>query len=253
MDPFDSPDGQSRRVWGVTLYSGVPRLAELACRIGFDVVWIEMEHGPTDFALAESICYATLANGGLPLLRLPDASRNYVLKALEVGGRILVVPMVNNAETAKEIVQHAKFPPVGLRGMNSNTPGTEFGLQGIRAALEETNERIHLFAQIETRESIDNLDDICAVDGLTGIFIGPADLSVDLGIAGEFENPLLIETVSEVVSRAVAAGKRVGTLVPQGKLFEAVIEAGAQLVIVGGDVANLKVAWSNLLKSCRAM
>ena len=225
-------------------------MAELACRIGFDTVWIEMEHGPTDFAQAEALCYAILAHGGIPLIRLPDASRNFVLKAVEVGARILVVPMVNDAATAAQIVQHAKFPPVGSRGMNSNTPGTEFGMEGIRAALEKTNEKLHLFAQIETREAVDNLDEICQVDGLTGVFVGPADLSIDLGIPGEFENPQLIEVVSNVIGRARSAGKRAGILVPPGKLFNVAVEAGAQLIIVGSDAANLKIAWANLLQSC---
>ena len=198
-DPFDDESKQSGHLWGLTLYCPSPQLAELACRIGFDTVWIEMEHGPTDFALAESICYATLANGGLPLIRLPDASRNFVLKAVEVGARILVVPMVNDAATARQIVQHAKFPPVGARGANTNTPGTQFGLSGLRSAMEETNGRIHLFAQIETCEAVKNLDEICQVEGLTGVFVGPTDLSVDMGIPGDFENPKLIKTISDVV------------------------------------------------------
>ena len=249
-NPFETASGDLRRLWGVSLYSGSPRIAELACRIGFDTVWIEMEHGPTDFSQAEAICYATLANGGLPLIRLPDASRNFVLKAVEVGARILVVPMVNDAATANQIVQHAKFPPVGSRGINSNTPGTEFGLGGIRAALEETNDRLHLFAQIETQEAVGNVDEICKVEVLTGVFVGPSDLSVDLGIPGEFENPRLIETVTNVITRARAAGKRAGILVPPGKLFDAVVDAGAQLIVVGSDVANLKIAWAELVDMC---
>ena len=248
-NPFQGPDGKSRRVWGVSLYSGAPRVAELACRIGFDTVWIEMEHGPTDFAQAEAICYATMANGGLPIIRLPDASRNQVLKALEVGARILVVPMVNDASTAKKIVENAMFPPLGSRGMNSITPGTEFGLKGPQAILEQTNDRIHLFAQIETQKAVQNLDDICNVEGLAGVFIGPLDLSVDLGIPGEFENPLLIETVSDVITRACEAGKRAGILVAPGKLLDAAIDAGAQLLISGSDVGNLKVVWSDLYQS----
>jgi 2-keto-3-deoxy-L-rhamnonate aldolase RhmA len=249
-NPFEDATGKPSRVWGVALYSGSPRMAELACRIGFDTVWIEMEHGPTDFASAEALCYATLAHGGIPLIRLPDASRNFVLKAVEVGARILIVPMVNDAATAAQVVQHAKFTPVGSRGMNTSTPGTGFGLGGIRTVLEEVNDQVHLFAQIETREAVDNLDAICQVDGLTGVFVGPTDLSVDLGIPGEFENPQLLETIVDVISRARSAGKRPGILAPPGKLFDAAIEAGAQLIVVSSDVAALKIAWANLLKKC---
>jgi len=250
LNLFVDEMGKSRIVWGVSLYSASPRMAELACRIGYDTVWIEMEHGPTDFRLAEAICYATLAHGGIPLIRLPDASRNFVLKAVEVGARILVVPMVNDAATASQIVQHAKFPPVGSRGLNANTPGTEFGLQGVHAVLQETNEKLNLFAQIETRSAVENIDEICQVRGLTGVFVGPSDLSVDLGIPGEFENPILIETITDVITRARSSGKKAGIFVAPGKLLDTAIGAGAELIIVGGDVANLKVAWSKLLEDC---
>lgn len=250
-NPFVDAAGEPRCLLGVGLYSGAPRMAELACRIGYDVVWIEMEHGPTDFSQAESICYAALANGGLPLIRLPDASRNFVLKALEVGARILVAPMVNDAATAAQFVNHARFPPGGARGMNTNTPGAEFGLHGFRKVLDDTNQRIHLFAQIETRAAVDNLDAICQVEGLTGVFVGPSDLSVDLGWPGEFENPQLIDAVVDVLRRARAAGKLAGVLVPPGKLYAAARAAGPQLVIVGSDVSTLKTTWSALLNECR--
>lgn len=249
-NPFEDASGRPRHVWGVSLYSSSPRMAELAVRIGFDTVWIEMEHGPTDFVMAEAICYATLAHGGCPLIRLPDATRNVVLKAVEVGAQMLVVPMVNDAATAAQIVQHAMFPPLGSRGMNTNTPGTAFGLAGMRAALKNTNDNLHLFAQIETSRAIDQLDEICRVDGLTGVFVGPADLSVDLGMAGEFENPRLVDAIIDVIARATAAGKRAGILVPPGKLLDLCLEAGAQLLIVGSDVANLRTSWTELRRTC---
>ena len=252
INPFEDASGRPRRVWGVAVYSASPRVAELACRVGYDAVWIEMEHGPTDFRLAEAICYATKAHGGTPLIRLPDASRNFVLKAAEVGAQILIVPMVNNAEMAAEIVKHAKFPPVGSRGMNANTPGTEYGLRGLSSVLAETNDRIHLFAQIETREAIDNLDAICQVEGLAGTFIGPSDLSVDLGIPGQFDDPEFTKIILDVIERTRAAGKLAGILLPPGKLLQASVDAGAQMLVVGSDVSSLKVVWPELLEKCSA-
>ena len=249
-NPFQDESGAATTIFGVSIYSGSPRLAELACRIGLKVVWIEMEHGPADFTQAEAMCYAARAYGGVPLIRLPDATRNYVLKAVEVGAQIVVVPMVNDAATAREIVKHAKFPPLGSRGMNGNTPGTHFGLEGIPAILGQINSFVHLFAQIETCQAVDNLEAICQVEGLDGVFIGPTDLSVDMGIPGQYENPKLLETVAQVTRTACNSGKRAGILVPPGKLFDTALDAGAQLIIAGGDVSNLKVAWSELMKTC---
>ena len=87
-------------LWGVSLYTGSTRLAEMAGKIGFDVVWIEMEHGPTDYQNAENICLAAQAGGAIPAIRLPSGQRHHVLRALEIGARIVVIPMVDTAEEA---------------------------------------------------------------------------------------------------------------------------------------------------------
>lgn len=235
------------------MYSSSPRLAELACRIGFGAVWIEMEHGPTDFATAETICYAVRASGGVPLLRLPDANRNHVLKALEIGAQIVVVPMVNNRETACQIVQHGKFPPLGRRGFNSSTSGAGFGLSAPESMFRDADTHSHLFAQIETREAVESLDEICQVDGLSGVFVGPYDLSADMKLPGQVDDPQVIRVVSDVIRRARMAGKLAGILVRPGRLLDAAVEAGAQLLIVGGDVAELRCGWRSLLQQCKQL
>ena len=97
-DLFSSTAGTPRIVRGTAIYSGSARLAELAIRIGFDTVWIEMEHGPTDFTQAEAMCHAVEAAGGFGTIRVADGQRSSVLRALEAGTRIVVVPMVDTAE-----------------------------------------------------------------------------------------------------------------------------------------------------------
>ena len=103
----------------MTLYSGSPLLAGLAAQVGFEVVWIKMEHGPAGFERVESLCLAALVNRALPLVRLPDGERHHVLRALESGARILLIPMVDDASYARRIVEHGKFPPLGKRGFNA--------------------------------------------------------------------------------------------------------------------------------------
>lgn len=248
-DLFIDGEGNHRLLRGVTIYSGSPLLAGLAARVGFEVVWIEMEHGPAGFERVESLCLAALANGALPLVRLPDGERHHVLRALESGARILLVPMVDNASYARRIVAHGKFPPLGKRGFNLRTWGTEFGLAGAEATLAQADARTHLFAQIETPQAVADVDEICAVEGLTGIFIGPGDLSLNMGLTGQVNHPQVIEIAVDCVRRAQRAGKRSGTLVSPGPLLSAVIEAGCDLVICGGDVVDLAASWPRLLAS----
>src|SRR6476469_1151913 len=124
MSQSNLPDelfAESRRVRGVCVYTGSTRLAEMAAMMGFDTVWIEMEHGPAGFELVESLCMAIQSGGGVPTVRVPDLQRHHVLRALEAGARIIVVPMINTAEQAAEIVKHGKFAPIGSRGFNTRS------------------------------------------------------------------------------------------------------------------------------------
>jgi 2-keto-3-deoxy-L-rhamnonate aldolase RhmA len=248
-DIFLDRSGKPRILRGVTIYSGAPRLAELAARIGFETVWIEMEHGPTDFALAEQICMATEAAGGIPTLRICDGQRTHVLRALEIGAQIVVVPMVHSAEQARQLVEFGKFPPLGARGYNVRSRGVHYGLGEKDGIFAQANASTHLFAQIETTQAVQNLDAIAAVEGLSGIFIGPGDLSSSIGVTGKLDDPKVINIVTNCIRRARAAGKHAGILVPPGKLLDAAIDAGCNLVFYGGDVADLASVWPRLLKS----
>jgi 2-keto-3-deoxy-L-rhamnonate aldolase RhmA len=238
-------------LWGVSLYTGSTRLAEMAGKIGFDVVWIEMEHGPTDYQSAENICLAAQAGGAVPALRLPSGQRHHVLRALEIGARIVVVPMVDTAEEAAAIVHHGKFAPLGMRGFNNRTRGTGYGLTPLSEALETVNAETHLFVQIETQRAVENLDAICKVEGLTGILVGPCDLSMSYGMNGQLDSPVLISVVVDVLRKARQAGRRAAIFCPPGPMLDAVMEVGCDLVIVGGDVSNLAMTWMDLLENMR--
>ena len=246
-DVFVDANGQPRRVRGVTVNSGSPLLVRLAAQIGWESIWIELEHGPADFERVESLCTAADAGGIVPLVRLPDGERHHVLRALEAGARIILVPMVDDAEYARKIVDYGKYAPVGARGFNTRTPGMGFGLWDPSEAMTQANARTHLFAQIETTAAVDNVDDILAVEGLSGVFIGPGDLSVNLGVTGQMTDPRLREMVLSCIEKAKAAGKLSGIFTLPGPLLDAAMEAGCELVICGGDVMNLARAWTQLL------
>jgi len=240
--------GSPRIVRGVAIYSGSPRLAELAIRLGFETVWIDMEHGPTDFATAEAICQAVQAAGGCASIRVPDGQRCHVLRALEVGARIVIVPMVRTDEQAREVVRFGKFPPIGQRGYNMRSRALGFGLNHKRAAFAAANEQTHLFVQIETAEAVENLDRICHVEGLSGIVIGPGDLSMSLGCDGDLLSPRLINTAAGCIRRARASGRHAGILAAPGPLLDAATAAGADLVFCGGDITDLIPPWSRWWK-----
>jgi 4-hydroxy-2-oxoheptanedioate aldolase len=117
--------------------------------------------------------------------------------------------MVNDRQTTEQVVLHGKFRPTGRRGFNSLTPGLRYATEWpdtFRIADEST----YLFVQIETEEAVRNLDDICSVEGLAGILIGPGDLSADMGKSGRFDDPDLLATITDIIARAKAKGKYAG-------------------------------------------
>ena len=249
-DPFLDADGSPRTLKGAAILSASPHVAEMAGLLGFDTVWIDVEHGGPSFHDVEALCMAAEAGGAVPTVRLPDHHRHHVLRALEVGARIVVVPMVNDAATAREIVRHGKFPPLGERGFNTRSRGLSYGLGGMEKITEtfaDANACTHLIAQIETVEAARSVAEICAVDGLSGVLVGPGDLSVSLGKTGQFGDPELIALVEGVMRAARAAGKHAGILVAPGPMLDAARAAGCDLYFCAGDVNDLARAWRAVL------
>src|SRR4029079_1993390 len=117
------------------------------------------------------------------------------------------------------------------------------------ASFEEANEYTHLFAQIETREAVSNVNEICAVEGLSGILVGPGDLSSSYGRPGDFSNPQLIRDACLCISAARQVGKHAGIVAGPGPLLNAVFDAGCDLAFIGSDTSSLVTAWQELLAS----
>lgn len=246
-DVFLDDQGRPRNVRGTAIVTGSPRLAELAALVGFETVWIEMEHGQISYDQAEAMCVAAQGAGSTATIRISSIQRQHVLRALEVGADIILSPMVNTAADAREFVRNGKFVPLGQRGYNTRTRGMNYGLTPQLEMMALANANTHLIAQIETVEAVGNLAEILAVDGLSGILVGPGDLSTTMGCTADLSNSKLIDTVVGCISAARKAGKHAGIMVGTGPLLKATLDAGADLIFSGGDVADLGQAWPKLL------
>ncbi|MEO2049253.1 MAG: aldolase/citrate lyase family protein [Pirellulales bacterium] len=247
LDPFVDSAGRVRLLRGVGIQTYAPRAAELAGMLGFETIWIDVEHGPSSYTEVELLLMAAESAGCCGTVRIPNNDREHILRALEVGTQILVVPMIDNAEQAKQIVHYGKFPPLGRRGFNLRSRGLQYGLSQSGSALEEGNQHTHLFAQIESLEAVKNVEAICQVEGLDGIVIGPGDLSADMGRPGQFTDPELIDTVASVVRTARSQGKHAGLVTAPGPLLDAALAAGCDLSYCGSDLGSLSGAWNSLL------
>ena len=248
IDPFVDAQGNPCIVRGTTIPSNAPRIAEIAALLGFDTVWIELEHGTNDYAQVEALCMAIEAGGAVPSVRIQDIQRTHVLRALEAGARILLAPMIDTAEQAREFVKHGKYAPAGQRGFNMNSRGAGYGITPPVEAFAQANARTHLIAQVETLESAGNVEAICEVEGLAGIFVGPGDLSTAMGKCGQFSDPDVISMIADVIRRARKTGKHAGVMaVPGTALHDACLEAGADLFYFGSDLSVIIKGWRTML------
>jgi 4-hydroxy-2-oxoheptanedioate aldolase len=162
------------------------------------------------------------------------------------------VPMINSREEAQRLVEYGKFPPLGCRGFNLRSRGLHYGVNGSAPtadAFEAANRRTHLFAQIETPEAVQNVHDICTIEGLSGVLIGPGDLSSSYGRPGDFTNPQLLRDTAMCIRTARSCGKHAGIVAGPGPLLDLALEAGCDLAFIGSDMAALATAWADLLES----
>lgn len=200
-------------VAGVLSTGTDPSQAEFLTLLGFDFVMADAEHGAIDPAAFGSIARATRARGGAAMVRTPGRDRHTVARYLDAGATGVMAPFIDDPHGATDLVSAALYPPQGRRGV-AGTPATDFGLgDGLPRAIANVNETLLVAAQVETRASVASVADICSVERLDVIFIGPADLSVDLGDPLNFETNTFRTAVAAVAAATHRSGKALGMLV----------------------------------------
>ncbi len=236
---------QGREQIGLWLDTGEPLTAEIAGTCGFDWLVIDGEHGPNDL---RSIMAQLQALSGSPsevVVRSPMGESWMIKQLLDIGARNLLVPMVDSAEQAKELVRAVHYPPRGIRGVGAAVArASAFNL--IADYADTAAEEICLLVQAETMAAIRDLENIAAVDGVDGIFIGPADLSADMGYLGRMEAPEVQEVIEKAISTIVASGKAAGILTFSESLNRRYLDLGATFVAVGADVTEFSAALRGL-------
>lgn len=176
-----------------------PNLAYMLARCGFDFFIIDNEHGSFSPETVSDIIAAARGAGIATVVRIPEIRRETILKPLDCGAAGLLVPQVNTADQAKAILQHAKYPPMGNRGVAYSRAHSLYGRPKPDEYLIETNAATFIAVQAETPEAIDNLDMIASTPGIDAIFVGPSDLSVSLGIPGQTTHPKEVAAISKVI------------------------------------------------------
>jgi 4-hydroxy-2-oxoheptanedioate aldolase len=212
--------------------------AELAANAGFDWLLIDGEHAPNDLRGMLGQLQAVAPYPSHPVIRPVIGDTALIKQVLDIGVQTLLVPMVESAEQAKELVKAIHYPPNGVRGVGSALARAS-RWNSIPGYLDKADEQMCLLMQIENREGLSNLDAIAAVEGVDGVFIGPADLSASMGYRGNPGHPEVQAAIEDAILRIQKAGKAAGILSADQKLAKRYIELGAAFVAVGVDTTVL--------------
>lgn len=223
--------------------------AETMAHQGWDTLTVDIQHGVVDYQKAVEMFTAISTTDTVPVTRVPCLEPGILMKVLDAGAYGVICPMINSGEDAEKLVAWTHYPPVGTRSFGP-----------IRSLLcggadypEHANETIVVFAMIETRDGLDNLEDILSVPGLDAVYIGPSNLSLALGCRPTFDDvePPVTEAINMIVAKAKEYGKVAGCHngTPEFALMR--IELGFQFVTIASDARLMASASKDVLARVR--
>jgi 4-hydroxy-2-oxoheptanedioate aldolase len=233
------PDFRKRvlaREWlvGTFLNLGSPITVEIAGLAGFDWVLIDHEHGPGGEDTMLHQLHAASATPAFPVVRIAQNETPRFKRVLDMGALGVMVPYVSNANEARAAVSAMRYPPHGIRGVAKFNRGAGFG-GDFEEYYAHANERLVGVIQIETTEAISKIDEIAAVDGADVLFVGPTDLSYNMGIRDQLESAQFTEALKKVSDAAKKHGKAAGILVHNNALVPKVRDLGYTFTALGSD------------------
>lgn len=210
---------------------------EVLAGSGFDWLLLDTEHAPNDLPMVLSQLQAAEGGTAHPIVRPPWNDTVVVKRYLDAGVQSFLIPYVQDETEARAAVAATRYPPRGVRGFASASRASRYGR--IKDYYERCEEEICVLVQVETRQALGNLEAIAAVDGVDGVFIGPGDLSADMGHLGQPGHPEVVAAIDDAISRVGACGKAPGILTGDEALARRFIERGCLFTAVGSDVGLL--------------
>ena len=224
-----------------------PKISEMMGLVGFDCVWIDMEHQDFSWDQAFNMCLAARASGMEPMIRVRKEGDQSFFRVFEAGATGIMVPHVRTMEEAEWALKFCRFAPVGLRGMDGVEAAAKYSLAPMQEYIDWTLRETFVLFQVEDKETLDILDDIAEMDGLNGLFFGPGDMSQSLGIPLQFDHPQMHEARKLVAATAKKHGKfwgmPVGNAAQAAKLNK---EEGAQFFACGAAIIILLAGYQSI-------
>ena len=226
-----------RQQIGLWVSLASPYSAELVAGSGFDWIVIDTEHSPNEVDTTLAQLQAVAAYPVAPVVRPAWNDKVLIKRHLDIGAVNLLIPYVQNEEEAQAAAAATRYPTRGVRGVAGTTRASRFGR--VNDYVKRAHEELCLLVQIETREGLDNVERIARVDGVDGVFIGPADLAAGLGHLGEQGHPDVQAAIRDAIARIKSCGKPAGILATDEASTRRYIEWGTTFTAVGMDAMVL--------------
>jgi 2-dehydro-3-deoxy-L-rhamnonate aldolase len=221
--------------YGLWLSTTSAYVAEIAATSNYDWCLIDGEHAPNTIQNIYNQLQALAPYPIQPVVRLVEGTEANIKQALDIGCQTLLIPLINTAEQAKKIVQATHYPPNGTRGVGAFIArASRWGK--VQNYMESADESICLLIQVETRQAVENIDEILQVEGIHGVFIGASDLCASLGYPDQPENEEVQKVIKECIDKIIKSGKAPGFIATNPQIAKKMMEWGVTFIAVGVDV-----------------
>lgn len=226
-------------------------IARVYAAVGFDWIFLDTEHGGFDIETVQDICrVANLANIA-PIVRATDVQYPLIARALDCGAQGVIFPRVESPELLERAVSWTRFPPEGARGFGLAGPQTGYGTHSMGEVIDHMNANTLVVLQIETVRAFEARNELLSVPGIDAVLIGPADLSVSLGVPGEFQHPRMVETIEAIRDSCVRFGVAPGLHARSSALAKFWRDRGMLFLSCANEVALLQERASEVIAELR--
>lgn len=226
----------------VQLHLTDPSLFEMASLMGFDCLWMDLEHHAYSLETANQLMRAARVGHSDIIARPGKGEFMRMGRLLESGATGILYPRCDDAAEAREVVRWAKFAPLGQRGVDGSGPDMPYRSMPPAEYIAKANAETFIVVQLEAASAIEQADQIAAVEGIDGLMLGPADFSVLSGIPGQIDHPLVVDATAAIAAAATAAGKAWGRTSRSFDESRQLVDQGARLIFQGSDIMLIKGA-----------
>jgi 4-hydroxy-2-oxoheptanedioate aldolase len=231
-----------------TLHFGDPSIFEMTSLMGWDGIWLDLEHHGHSVETAAHFARAARVGSSDIMIRPAKGEFMRMGRILEIGATGIMYPRCDNAEEAKQVVRWSKFAPMGERGIDSGNCDNPYCMMPLGEYIKAANEQTFIVIQIEDPKALVHAEDMAAVDGVDILFLGPGDFSILAGVPGQFDHPKIKDAMKQVAAAAKKAGKHWGMPIFSVEHAKEVLELGGRFLCHGADLLMVKNGLEDIAK-----